>query len=179
MIHPKHTRIMKKTQFLFLLLAGALVVSCNDKQELVDGWKPIYSTDSNTETVEMKASEPLENPGRIYVYENFLLVNDQSKGIHIYDNTNQSSPVELSFIGIPGNLDFSVRENKIYADNITDMVIIDISDPVNPTYTNRITNVFPIQQFPDEFGAFECVDVTKGTVIGWEKVKLENPKCFR
>jgi hypothetical protein len=76
-------------------------------------------------------------------------------------------------------MDFSVSNGKIYADNITDMVIIDISNPAAPEYSNRISNVFPIQQFPDEFGPFECVDATRGTVIGWEKTTLKNPKCFR
>ena len=83
---------MKKTSGLFVLLISvAAFTSCNKKQESVDGWKPIYSIEENTETVEMKSSEPLENPGRIYVYEQYLLVNDQAKGIHIYDNSNTTS----------------------------------------------------------------------------------------
>ena len=162
-----------------MLFVGAIVASCGGKEEVVDGWKPIYSSDKNTDVVDIKNAEPLENPGRIYTYENLLLINDQSKGIHIYDNTNNTNPVQLSFIGIPGNMDFSVRQDKIYADNITDMVIIDISNPSAPFFTNRVTDVFPIQQFPDEFGAFECVDPSKGTVIGWEKAQLTNPECFR
>ena len=171
---------MRRTHLFVMLFAGAaFVTSCDDKQETVDGWKPIYSSDENTDVVDIKASEPLENPGRIYTYQNLLLVNDQSKGIHIYDNTVNTNPTEVSFIGIPGNMDFSVREGKIYADNITDMVIVDISNPATPVYVNRVTNVFPVQQFPDEFGAFECVDASKGTVIGWEKAKLDNPQCFR
>lgn len=171
---------MKKTHQLFsLLFAGVVLVSCNDKQETVEGWKPVYSTDANTSTVDMKASEPLENPGRIYVYENLLLVNDQSKGIHIYDNSDKANPFEISFIGIPGNMDFSVRADKIYADNIRDMVIVDIANPAVPAYVSRIKDLFPVQQFPDEFGAFECVDPEKGIVVGWEKAMLENPKCFR
>jgi hypothetical protein len=180
-IHQNQHIIMKKTRVTFLLLCSVgLMVSCGKKQdEKVEGWKPIYSTESNTETVEMKTSEPLEQPGRIYVYEHYLMVNDQGKGIHIYDNSNQSNPTEVSFIGIPGNMDFSVRANKIYADNITDMVIIDITNPASPEFKNRMKDIFPVQQFPDEFGAFECVDASKGSVIGWEKTILDNPKCFR
>lgn len=170
---------MKKTQIFMMLISGAVMISCGGKEEPVEGWKPIYSTEANTETVEMKASEPLENPGRIYVYEQYLLINDQAKGIHIYDNTVKTNPTEVSFIGIPGNLDFSVRDNIIYADNITDMVIIDISNPAQPEFSNRIPDIFPVQQFPDAFGPFECVDPAKGTLVGWEKAMLDNPKCFR
>lgn len=172
---------MKKTIMLLTVLIGAVALSsCKKKEDnsKVEGWKPIYSTTQNSE-VETKASQPLQNPGRIYVYENLLLVNEKAKGIHIYDNSNTNSPMELSFISIPGNLDFSVNDGKLYADNINDMVIVDISNPTAPTYVNRIEDIFPTQQFPDEFGAFECVDPSKGQVVGWEKAMLVNPKCFR
>ncbi|MBN4072424.1 hypothetical protein JYT74_00150 [Crocinitomix catalasitica] len=163
--------------FLFSLL---LMVSCGKNQnEQVDGYRPVYTDAKNLETVDITASATLENPGRIYLYENYLLVNDQAKGIHIYDNSNPSNPSEVSFISIPGNMDFSVRAGVLYADNITDMVVVDISNPATPVYKNRIEGVFPIQQFPDEFGAFECVDPAKGVVIGWEKTILDDPKCFK
>lgn len=168
----------KTTAFLFSVL---LAVSCGKekKSEVVEGYKPIYATAQDLESIDVKATAPLENPGRIYLYENYLLVNDQAKGIHIYDNSNNSNPTEVSFIAIPGNLDFSVSNGMLYADNITDMIIIDISNPANPVYKNRIQGVFPVQQFPDEFGAFECVDPAKGMVVGWEKTELTNPKCFK
>jgi hypothetical protein len=35
------------------------------------------------------------------------------------------------------------------------------------------------QDFPPEFGYFECVDTTKGTVVGWEKKTLKRPECVR
>ena len=168
---------IKTTAFAFTIL---LAVSCGkNKNEVVDGYKPIYATTQDLESIDVKSSASLENPGRIFLYDNYLLVNDQAKGIHIYDNSNTSNPVEVSFIAIPGNMDFSVTNNMIYADNVTDMIIIDISDPAAPIYKNRIQGVFPVQQFPDEFGAFECVDPDKGLVVGWEKTQITNPKCFK
>jgi hypothetical protein len=169
---------IKTTALVFSVI---LAVACNKekKSETVEGYKPIYATAQDLESIDVKNDAPLENPGRIYLYENYLLVNDQAKGIHIYDNSNKSNPTHLSFISIPGNLDFSVSGGMLYADNITDMIIIDISNPATPEYKNRIQNVFPVQQFPDEFGAFECVDPNKGLVVGWEKTKLTNPKCFK
>jgi hypothetical protein len=172
---------MKKTTMILLALASVTILaSCDkNKNEEVDGWKPVYSTETNTQDVTFKNSEPLEKPGRIYTYDNLLLVNDEAKGIHIYDNSNVTNPTELSFIAIPGNMDFSVSNGRLYADNITDMVVINISNPSAPEYVNRIEFIFPVQQFPDEFGSFECVDPAKGTVVGWEKTKLINPECFR
>jgi len=172
---------MKKTTMILLALASVTILASCDKHEdkEVDGWKPIYSSETNTQDVTFKQSEPLENPGRIYTYDNLLLVNDEAKGIHIYDNSNVTNPIELSFIDIPGNMDFSVSNGRLYADNITDMVVINISNPSAPEYVNRIESIFPVQQFPDEFGPFECVDASKGSVVGWERTKLIEPKCFR
>lgn len=170
---------IKTTALAFSVLFLAASCGKNEKNEVVDGYKPIYATADDLTSIDVKTTEALENPGRIYLYENYLLINDQAKGIHIYDNSDQSNPQEVSFISIPGNLDFSVSGGMLYADNITDMIVIDITDPALPAYKNRIRNVFPVQQFPDEFGAFECVDTEKGIVVGWEKTELVNPKCFK
>ena len=173
---------MKKTIGLTTLLLSVLVISSCEKTEetkTVEGYKPIYATNNDLGQIEMRQTEPLENPGRIYTYENLLLVNDQAKGIHIYDNSNKANPSHVSFIAIPGNMDFSVRQGILYADNITNLVMVDISQPATPVYVNKIERVFPIQQFPDEFGAFECVDPSKGIVVGWEKTTLTDPKCYK
>ena len=173
---------MKKTIAVSVLLFSVLFLGACKKQnhkDVVEGYKPIYATEAELENVEIRTDEQLEHPGRIYVYENLLLVNDKAKGIHIYDNSNPSSPIHQSFMAIPGNMDFSVKQGLLYADNITDMVIIDISNPNTPEYANRIRNVFPVQVFPDEFGAFECVDPEKGVVVGWQKTTLTDPKCYK
>lgn len=172
---------MKKTMGIgFLALLTLSLPGCEKNEDkVVEGYKPIYATTEDLSTVETRQNEPLQRPGRIYVYEQYLLVNDKAKGIHIYDNSNPSAPTHQSFIEIPGNMDFSVRNNILYADNITDMVLVDISDVTKPVFVSRIKSVFPIQQFPDEFGAFECADPSKGIVVGWEKTTLTNPQCYR
>lgn len=172
---------MKKQLIITPLIFAALsLVSCEkEKNETVEGYRPIYASGDDLSQVETRQDEPLQNPGRIYTYENYLLVNDQGKGIHIYDNSNVSQPTHVSFIDIPGNMDFSVSQDVIYADNITDLVLINIGDATKPSFVNRIEGVFPLQQFPDEFGAFECADPTKGIVVGWEKTTLTNPGCYR
>lgn len=169
---------MKKRKTILFFIIALSFGACNkEKNKTVQGLKPIYATESELSTVEISEKQALRNPGRIYTYNHLLLVNEQSKGIHIYDNTNIESPIELSFISILGNMDFSVKNNLIYADNVTDLIIIDISNPNQPTYKSRIKNVFPVQQFPSESCYFECVDATKGIVVGWEKTTLTNPTC--
>ena len=164
---------------IFSLIAISLGACHKEKNKTVEGLKPVYATEAELQRVDFSESEPLRNPGKIYTYNSLLLVNEQEKGIHIYDNSNIETPKELSFISILGNMDFSVKNNVLYADNVTDMVVIDISNPSEPKFKSRIKHVFPVQQFPSEGGYFECVDPNKGLVVRWEKTTLENPSCSK
>jgi len=170
----------RKSAVLFLF-AGLALASCK-KDEVakeVEGFKPIYTDAAALQQVDVLPAKALTKPGRIYVYENYLLINEQGEGVHIYDNSNTAQPVALSFVSIPGNMDFSVRNGFMYADNVYDMVVIDITNAASPAYSSRLESVFPAQDFPDEFGPFECVDSNKGIVVGWERTMLTNPSCSR
>ena len=48
-------------------------------------------------------AQNLENPGKIYVKDNYLFINELKKGIHVIDNTNPSLPKAISFIQILGS----------------------------------------------------------------------------
>ncbi len=172
---------MKKIIVPILCAVSVLMLDAckKDKAKEVIGLKPVYTAVESIERIEIKTNEPLNNPGRIYLYEQYLLVNDKAKGIHIFDNSNPDAPVKLAFISIPGNMDFSVRQNMLYADNITDMVVFDISQPSAPVYVNRVKSVFPTQSFPDQGGPFLCVDPSKGVGLKWEKAKLVNTGCSK
>jgi hypothetical protein len=172
---------MKKIRISIFCCVAALAFSaCHKEQEKeVLGLKPVYASTTSIKKVEVVENQTIKHAGKIYVYNNLLLVNDQAKGIHIYNNSNTESPIHLSFISIPGNMDFSVRNNTIYADNSSDLVVIDISQPESPALINRVKSVFPEQTAPAQQGYFECVDASKGTVVSWEKTVLINPKCSK
>lgn len=74
----------------------------------------------------------------------------------------------------------AVKGNTLYADNVTDLVAIDISSPEAVKVVKRIINVFPTQKYPALTNViFECVDDKRGIVVGWEKGLITNPKCRR
>ena len=52
------------------------------------------------------------------------------KGIHILDNTTPANPKNVAFIDIPGNMDLAVKGDILYADLYTDLVTLDISNPL-------------------------------------------------
>ncbi|MDZ4709927.1 MAG: hypothetical protein SH818_16120 [Saprospiraceae bacterium] len=104
---------------------------------------PIYkSLDAIRSEFSIGVARDLKNPGKIYVYGNYLLINEINEGIHIIDNSNPAHPVPLSFVVISGNKDMAVKENVMYADNAIDLLAIDISDPESPKFLKRVDGVF-------------------------------------
>lgn len=87
-------------------------------------------------------TQPLENPKSYFVSSDFVLVGELNKGIHIYDNLDMQNPQRVSFIQIPYNKEFYVKDNFLYAESLYDLVKIDISNIYNPVLVSRAENVF-------------------------------------
>jgi len=104
---------------------------------------PIYKTvEAVRSEFAIGVPRDLKNPGKIYVYGNYILINEINEGIHIIDNSNPVHPVPLSFVVISGNKDMAVKENVMYADNAIDLLAIDISDPKAPKLIKRVDAIF-------------------------------------
>lgn len=102
--------------------------------------------------VDVLPPQQRENSGKIYIYGQYLLLGDPGKGIHVFDNSDKTNPVALSFISIPGNVDMAVRGGMLYVDSYIDLLVFNINDPVNITMVNRIENVFP--NYNNQFGVW-------------------------
>jgi hypothetical protein len=79
-------------------------------------------------------------------------------------------------------VDVAVKGHTLFADNITDLVALDISDVNNIQLSKRIKDVYPItnQLYPTGYsGYFECADTTKGFIVGWIEADLIEPQCYR
>lgn len=169
--------------FLVLFSSSMLLTNCNPSGSddfgvgTVEGLRPIYALENAN--ILHTAAKKINNPGKIYVYGDYLFISEKMQGIHIIDNSNPEFPQPVGFIQVPGNADMAVKENVLYVDNLKDLVAIDISDPTQTKEIKRIKNVFSASdQYPTQDGIyFECVDESKGYVIGWEKAILEDPKC--
>lgn len=147
----------------------------------VEGLKPVYMSSDQAYDIKLLAARQLEHPGKIYVYGDYLFINELHKGIHVIDNKDPETPLALHFIQIYGNVDIAIKDNFLYADNINDLVVLDISDPDNFQVAERVENVFPgVAEHPFDTGNyFECPDPDKGVVVGWENTILKNPECYR
>ena len=134
---------MKKLFFFLLTLSTLMLQSClNDEcteTRTFVQYTPVYLTKAQIrQDIKAEPERKLENPGKMYFYKTYLFINDQGKGIHIYDLKNESKPVKLGFYNIPGNFDIAIKNNILYADNVMDLVALDISNISNPKLVKRI-----------------------------------------
>jgi hypothetical protein len=105
---------------------------------------PIYEVLTKfRETIKSQPSVDISNPGKITVAGKYIFLSEPNVGIHVIDNSNPSSPKNVSFINIPGNEDMAIKGNTLYADAYGDLVSFDITDPLNVVAKNFATNVFP------------------------------------
>lgn len=164
-------KIIKFSVFTFFIGIFVFNQSCNfDKCEETikyQFYRPVFKTEEQLRKIEIKEAIPLENPGKIYVYGDYLFINELYKGIHVFDNTDVDNPINLSFISIVGNIDLAIKDDVLYADNFIDLLSFDISNPKNPIYLNSVKNVFNktnrvrsnilIHYIPtDTFRVFDC-----------------------
>lgn len=138
---------MKKLlQFLALAYIAFANSACTDNCETTRTYRttvPVTFTLAQIRSgIAAEAPQDLKNPGKIYVKDNYIFVNEVKKGIHIIDNTNPQQPQVIAFLKIPGVIDMAVKENTLYADSYVDIVTFDISNPKAIKETGRVKEVF-------------------------------------
>ncbi len=137
---------MKTHKFLFFILSIILFVACDkDEYEYYTLATPVLiSADEMRSSVQIVPPKDIIKSGKIYAYENYVFVNDKNKGVHVIDNTNPLNPTKISYINIPGNVDISVKNDMLYANSSTDLVVFDISNINLITVKSRLNDVFPV-----------------------------------
>jgi len=132
-------------------------------------FEPIYKSKAEVQAdIKSSTAVSISNPGKIYMYGNYIFLNEVNKGVHIIDNSNPSKPIIKAFINIPGNVDIAVKGSMLYADLFTDLVVVDITDPLNATLKKVVPNIFPERIYAPGFVA----DTTK-VIVGWTERKIK------
>lgn len=166
-----------------LVLSAIFLLFYSGSEFTVDGYRPVYVPPEEAKEIRLLEPREVTTQGKIYIKDHFIYLGDVNLGIHIIDNSDPTSPVRVAFLQIYGNHDIAIRGDVLYADNLEDLVAIDIGDRENPRLLKRIENVYelPNQHFPENLPYhtwFECADPDKGYVIGWIPATLENPDCW-
>lgn len=95
-------------------------------------YTPVYKTSAEVRAnIKSNAPKTIANAGKIFIRGKYIFLNEIDRGIHVIDNSNPSSPKNVAFIDIPGNMDLAVKGNILYADLYIDLVAIDITDPLH------------------------------------------------
>lgn len=165
------------SRLLFVTAVSMLLTSClKDKiTKTYAIYTPIYKTKAEVFS-SLKAGNPaaVSSPGKIFLYGNYIFLNEVDKGVHIIDNSNPSAPVNKYFIPIPGNLDIAVKGNMLYADMYADLLAIDISNPAAIKLTDTVAGIFPDRQYAAGF-----TPVPDQVIVGWNKkdttIDIGNP----
>ncbi|GAB4374647.1 MAG: hypothetical protein Kow0075_00460 [Salibacteraceae bacterium] len=154
-----------------------VVSSCEDKfiEELeYMANVPVYA-DKESLQAEIGSSnpKPISGAGKIMLKGSYLYLVEPYRGIHVIDNSNPSAPVPISFINLPGVVDIASTGNTLYADSFTDLLIIDITNPLEIKLLRKIENVFE-QVLPTIDNEYTAVapDPAEGVVIGWRLTKV-------
>jgi hypothetical protein len=166
-----------------LALHSCVDESFGDEIGSYQGLRPLYAAGDDWKLIESLPPQPVRELGKIYYKDQHIYVNERNAGIHIIDNSIPTNPTPIRFISIPGSRDISIKGDFLYSDNVTDLVVLDISDFQNITEVNRVAGIYPMldQSYPEFYnGFFECVDASKGTVIAWEEtIFTQMPHCRR
>lgn len=141
---------MKKISTFFaapmLVIGFAFLMTACMKDKITRTYQirtPIYQVLTKfRESIKSQPAINIEATGKILVAGHYLFLSEPFKGIHIIDNSNPSSPQNISFINIPGNEDMAIRGNTLYADAYGDLVSFDISNPLSVVAKDFAANVF-------------------------------------
>lgn len=95
-----------------------------------------------TSEIKKDLTRSLLSPGKIYLYDKYLYINDKGWGIHIYDNSNPTNPVKFTSIQISGNYDIAVKDGIIFADSYDGLLAIKLNDQGEPEVKTKLKDVF-------------------------------------
>lgn len=162
---------------LIILLIPLFVSSCSDQRMQTVTWteyEPVYMSHAEfTSAVKMKKAREIREPGKIYFYNDYLFVNEVDKGVHIIDNTDPASPAIVGFINIPANKDIAVKDDRLYADSHSDLLVFDITNMQEAELITRKEDVFEFSAAMHPGFPYQEVDNSQGIVVDWKPVQVE------
>ena len=135
-------------------------------------YEPIWVSDDLIHPpVEVEPPRSIKNPGKIYSFNPYVLINEVGEGLHIVNNTDPKAPVPETFLKITGNIDMAMCGHVLYADSYFDLISIDMSD------LNNIHEIGRIEMFkePDYFDP-----AISSYIVGYNQIEHEEEiECGR
>jgi len=165
---------MKTVTKIFLVLTILWGASCSDTVRDTVTYTanvPVYlSKDEFKAATKVETTRPLTNPGKICLYGNYLFINEIGEGVHVIDNSNPALPRNVAFIEIIGNIDIAAKDGILYADNLVDLLLFDISNPQNPNLKTRVEDAFKgVLPATNNDYPVSKIDLDDKVIVGWKQ----------
>ena len=101
-------------------------------------------------SIEIQDNKEVSESSKIYIIGDYIFINDKRTGFHIFDNTDTSNPVKRKFLKVPGATDIAIRNNILYINQATDLVVLSLDyTTFQVEVKKRLKNVFPELRSPD------------------------------
>ena len=151
---------------IFILFFNGCLKESYDN-DLYSNYKPVLIDNSSLYTCLYKPAQNNKIITQVRTMGNYLFALDYGMGIHVIDNTNPTIPVKLGFYSIPACIDFEIQNNKIFANNYRDFIVLDFSNINSPIEVKREKSAFDINvKAPDGAAVFpKLMNIPQNTTI--------------
>jgi hypothetical protein len=138
---------VKQLFYLFLLL---FLFGCEDifkdtyhySQTITQSKEyPVFLDMSEIGNIQVKANSPIVAPFKILSNTKYYFVGDMLKGVHVYEK-KAASLSYLCFIECRYIKDLELIDNQLFCNNLVDLVILDVSNPLQINILHRQKNHF-------------------------------------
>ena len=163
---------MKHHFYLFLIL---VLLGCENNYEDTYSYSkiisqskdyPVYLDMSEIGNIQVTARLPQVAPFKIVSNDKYYFVGDTLKGIHVYEK-KAGSVSYLCFIKCRYIKDFDLVNNQLFCNNFVDLVVLDVSNPLQIKILHRQKNQF--NQFSSYTDYWNIPYVEgKGIIVGTE-----------
>ncbi|MFT7614284.1 MAG: hypothetical protein ACI9J3_003266, partial [Parvicellaceae bacterium] len=173
--------IISSLAILLITLAG-----CRDKVLITrQANSPIYQeiSEFRAASFNMESARDLNNPGKIYIYQDYLFIMEPMEGIHFIDNSNPADPSNMGFLPIYACADISIKDDFMYVDSYFDILVFDVSDKTSPTLAHRVQDAIEFDNYSALPGIHEgypigAITETDKVVVSWEIKEVTSQEFF-
>jgi hypothetical protein len=164
---------MKNIFYLSLIFVFAACGKESEDEDQYSVYKPILIENSKLNQCIWEVPKPNNQMTITHKMSSYILALDYGLGIHVIDAQDMSQPKKVGFYRIPACIDFEIKDQKVYANNYRDFIVVDFSTINSPRIIKRNPNQFSIEiKTPDGLEVFESLkNIPKETtVISYEKI---------
>jgi hypothetical protein len=135
-------KIVMYTLVLCSIISFNACVKSEIRKKMVFAVPQFMERNAYYNSLKMQALTEVKAAGKFILYNNYMLLQDRYRGIHIIDVSNMTSPKKIGFIPAGNANDFAMKDNFLYLDCNRDLVTLNLSDINNITLANVQADMF-------------------------------------